>query len=59
MLKKVLICSFLLLVFGMMSPVSETRAQNEVKIGTIFPSPAPWPCSEMNLLRPRTWPGKW
>ena len=41
MLKKVLICSFLLLVFGMMSPVSETRAQTEVKIGTIFPLTGP------------------
>jgi len=41
MLRKLFICSFLIIVFGTLGNWNETKAQTEVKIGTIFPLTGP------------------
>jgi hypothetical protein len=41
MLKKVILCSFLLLMIGTLGQGNEAQAQTEVKIGTIFPLTGP------------------
>ena len=59
MLRKLILCSFLLLVVGMLGQGNEALAQTEVKIGTIFPLTGPLALLGNESFEASAWPGKW